>query len=103
MVTVFPEGQIINFLSNASRMSDDYYNSLLPLYVETFGEDKIIQHFSSHKPDFIIFSNQNMQDYNSGYICRDYAQKFCEFVFKNYSPQTTFGKNFGFYVFKKHK
>jgi len=102
IVTVFPEGLIVNFLSENSRMSDDFYNSLLPLYVETFGEENIINHFSSHKPDFIIFSNQSMSDYNSGYICRDYAKDFCGFVNRYYHAAASFGSEFGFFVFQKN-
>lgn len=81
-VVVFPEGMIINFLSH--RQSDGFYNSLLPLYVETFGEDKIVEHFHANKPEMIILNNLNMRDYGFEYICKDYALDFCGFVQKNY-------------------
>ena len=100
-VSVFPEGLIINFLSDSSRISDDFYNSLLPLYTETFGDNVLIKHFKENPPDYMIFSNQAMQDYNTGYICRDYALDFCAFVTQNYKPAATFGKDFGFVIFEK--
>lgn len=81
-VVVFPEGMIINFLAN--RQSDGFYNSMLPLYVETFKEDKIIEHFNKNKPKMIILNNLNMKDYGFEYICKDYAVDFCEFVQENY-------------------
>lgn len=81
-VVVFPEGMMINFLSN--RQSDGFYNSMLPLYVETFGEDKIVEHFSKNKPEMIILNNLNMKDYGFEYICEDYALDFCGFIQENY-------------------
>lgn len=81
-VVVFPEGMMINFLSK--RQSDGFYNSLLPLYVETFGENKIIEHFSENKPEMIILNNLNMKDYSFEFICKDYALDFCGFVQENY-------------------
>ena len=45
-IVIFPEGMTINFLTE--RKSDDYYNSLLPLYVETFGEEKLIDHYKKN-------------------------------------------------------
>lgn len=57
----FPEGMTINFLTD--RKADDFYNSLLPLYTESLGEDKIIEHYRSEKPEFIIFNNLHMKDY----------------------------------------
>lgn len=98
---VFPEGLILNFLSNTSRISDDYYNSLIPLYIETFGDEKLIKHFKQNPPDYIIFNNQKMEDYNTGYICRDYANDFCGYVMQNYSPAASFGSEFGFFIYKK--
>ena len=100
-MTVFPEGLIINFLSKNSRISDDYYNSLLPLYTETFGEQTLIKHFSENQPDYIILTNQSMQDYNNGSICKDYALDFCASVYKNYKPEKAFGKDLRFFVFHK--
>lgn len=81
-VVILPEGMIINFLSE--RQSDGFYNSLLPLYVETFGENKIIEHYSQNKPEYIILNNLNMKDYYFEYICKDYALEFCGFIQENY-------------------
>lgn len=98
-VVIFPEGMTINFLAN--RKSDNFYNSLLPLYIETFGEDKIIEHFQENKPEYIIFNNLDMKDYYFRYICQDYAFDFCEFVQKNYNLEYTIDTGFRYLVFKR--
>lgn len=96
-VVIFPEGMIVNFLTDSK--SDDFYNSLLPLYIETFGEDQIIEHFKSDMPDYIVFTNQNMKDYYYEYICQDYAHKFCAFVQENYSLERVIGEDFRYIIF----
>lgn len=98
-VVIFPEGLFINFFTD--RRSDDYYNSLLPLYIETFGEEKIIDHFEKTKPEYIIFNNWNTRDYYFDYICKDYALDFCSFVARNYVQKKVIDKNFRYLIFKR--
>ncbi len=98
-IVIFPEGMTINFL--AQRRSDDYYNSLLPLYTETFGEEKIINHYKENLPEFVIFNNLDMKDYYFRYICQDYALEFCGFVQNNYELQTVIGDEFRYLIFKR--
>ena len=99
-IVIFPEGMMINFLTD--RKSDDWYNSLLPLYIETFGEEKIIEHFNSDKPDYIILNNLDMKDYYYRYICQSYAFGFCEFIKENYKQETVINNGYLRYmVFKK--
>ena len=90
-ILILPEGMIINFLTN--RKSDDFYNSFLPLYTETFAEKEIIEHFNSDKPDYIVLSNLNMKDYYYKYICEDYARDFCAFILDNYNQVDVIDKN----------
>lgn len=97
-VMIFPEGQLINFLTE--RKSDDVYGSLIPLYVETFGEDKIIEHFKQTKPEYIIFNNRNYHEYYYNYICNDYAQSFCSFVAQNYTQEKVIDEGFRYLIFK---
>lgn len=98
-ILILPEGTFINFLTD--RKSDDYYNSLIPLYIETFGEGKLIQHFKKEKPDYIIFNNWNTKDYYFKYICEDYALDFCSFVAKNYKQEKVIDSELRYLVFKK--
>jgi len=98
-VVIFPEGMVINFLTN--RKTDDLYNSLIPLYVETFGEEKIIQHFKETKPEYIIFNNWNTGDYYFKYIGSDYAVAFCNFVATNYVQEKVIDSGFRYLIFKR--
>ena len=97
---IFPEGLIVNFL--ADRKSEDFYNSLLPLYVETFGEENIVDYFRQNKPDYIILNNKNMKDYYFEYICQDYALGFCGFVQENYLSEKVIQNGSNFLIFRKN-
>ena len=99
-VVIFPEGMTVNFLSGTK--SDDYYNSLLPLYIETFTEKNIIEHYRTNPPEYIIFNNLNMKDYYFTYICEDYALDFCGFVKENYNLDKVIDSGFRYIIFK-HK
>ena len=98
-ILIFPEGMMINFLTG--RKSDDFYNSLLPLYIETFGENKIIEHFNLQKPEYIVLSNLNMENYYFKYICTDYAISFCGFIQENYNLEKVVDNDFKYMVFKR--
>ncbi len=98
-IVIFPEGMTINFLTK--RNSDDYYNSLLPLYTETFGEEKIINHYKENMPEYVIFNNLDMKDYYFRFICQDYALDFCGFIQNNYELETVVGSEFRYLIFKR--
>ncbi len=82
-VVMLPETPWINFFTG--RDSDNYYHSLIPLYVETFGEKNIIEHFKKTKPEYIIINNRDTSDYGYRYMCLDYAVGFCSYIKENYS------------------
>ncbi|MDD3436202.1 MAG: hypothetical protein PHC64_03510 [Candidatus Gastranaerophilales bacterium] len=96
-IVIFPEGLLINFLTD--RKSDDYYNSLIPLYVETFGEEKLVEHFEKTKPEYIIFNSWDTKDYYFHYICNDYAYSFCGFVDENYTQEKLIENGFRYLIF----
>ncbi len=97
-VLVFPEGMMINFLTGMK--SDGFYNSLLPLYIETFNEQTIIDHYTFNKPEYIILNNLDMRDYYFRFICQDYALGFCEFIQRNYTLDKTIDKDIRYMIFK---
>lgn len=99
-VVIFPEGAMINFLTQ--RPSDNYYTSLIPLYIEVFGENNIIRHFRETKPEYIIFNNLNTHDYYFKYICQDYGLAFCSFVHNNYTQEKVIDKGFRYLIYKKN-
>lgn len=99
-IAIFPEGLMINFLAN--RQSDGYYNSLLPIYIDAFGEEKLIKHFKAQPPDYIVFNNVDMhKDYYVKNICNDYAFDFCSFVAKNYIYRKEIDFGFRYLIYEK--
>ena len=98
-ILVLPEGMPVNFLSN--RQGEDFYNTLIPLYVEAFGEKNIIDYFKVVKPNYIIFTNSDFREYGVSNICNDYAFDFCGFVAENYEHVYTIDNNTRFLIFKK--
>lgn len=98
-IVVLPEGAIINFLTD--RPTDNFYTSLIPLYVEVFGDEKLVEHFSKTKPEYIIFNNWNTgQEYYLKYICQDYAVSFCNYVATNYTQEKIIDKDFRYLIYK---
>lgn len=98
-IVIVPEGLFINFVTD--RKSDNFYNSLIPLYVETFGEDKIIEHFQKTKPEYIIFNNWDNKNYFYRHICNDYAVSFCNYVAKNYKQELVIDSGFRYLIYKR--
>lgn len=99
-ILILPEGAMINFLTN--RTSDNIYISLIPPYIDAFGEKNIIEHFKKNSPDYIIFNNWNSQDYGFSYICKDYAVSFCQYVQQNYHYEATIAHKLFYLVYKKN-
>ncbi len=97
-IVILPEGLVINFLTN--RKSDNYYNSLIPLYWEVFGDEKLIKHFEKIKPEYIVFSNWDNKDYYFKYICSDYAVSFCNYVAKNYNFKKILEGNLRYLIYE---
>lgn len=81
-IAILPEGHLINFLTD--RESDNYYGNLIPMYVEAFGEEKIINHYKNNQPEYFILTDRNMREYGKQYICSDYAQNLCTWILENY-------------------
>ena len=99
-IIILPETQFLNFLTK--RVGDNLYDSLTPMYFETFGEEKIINHFAETKPEYFILNNRNTADYGKRYICDDYGKQFCNFVKNDYKNVATFGeKQYILQVFKR--
>lgn len=99
-IVVLPETQFLNFVTG--RPADNLYDSLTPMYFETFGENNIIKHFSETKPEYFIINNRDTSDYGKRYICDDYGIQFCSFVKDNYERVAIFGeKQYILQVFKR--
>ena len=98
-VVVYPECLNINIKSN--RKSDNKFYSLIPLYVETFGEDLIIKRLEQTKPEFIIINNYNTSAYYFKNFGIDYAQNIFKWIEQNYQLETTITDKWIFKIYKK--
>ena len=98
-ILILPEGMMINFL--ADRKTDDFYNSMIPLYEETFGIDTYVKHFEKNMPEYIIFNSWNSSDYYFSIICENYGFKFCEFTKKYYKEKIRILGDFSYIIYKK--
>ena len=82
IVVILPETQFLNFITK--RPADNLYDSITPLYTETFGEENIISHFKKTRPDYFILNSRDTSDYGKRYLCEDYGQELCKFIKKDY-------------------
>ena len=83
------------------RKSDNKFYSLIPLYVETFGEDMIIKRIDKYKPKYIIINNYNTSNYYYSYFGQDYAGKIMSYILENYVKKILIGENFIFAVYER--
>ena len=98
-VFIYPECIAPNFL--ADRRTDNKFYSLIPLYIETFGEENIIERLKLKKPECIIISTYNTSNYYYSYFGQDYAGYIYEYILENYKKEIVIGKPFAFIVFKR--
>jgi hypothetical protein len=94
-VLILPDGQILNFLSN--RKSDDYLSEMfMPDYMETAGEDKLIQKIAEANIDYIIVTKRDVKEF-FGYgrenkiFGKDYGIKTMNYIQSKYARLTTDG------------
>lgn len=98
-VLVYPEGLGVNITSN--RKTDDKFYSLIPLYVETFGEDIIIKRLELTKPECIVISNYDTSLYYFKEFGRDYGIKIKDYIKKNYKLDAAFSDSLTFEVYRR--
>ena len=99
-IVVYPEGLGANFLTG--RESDSKFYSLIPLYVETFGEDIIIQRLEKIKPDYIIISDYDTSAYYYTRFGQDYATNIYDWIRNNYKLDTIIDGGMIYEVFTRH-
>lgn len=96
-----PECLSINVLSN--RKTDTKFYSLIPLYVETFGEELIVKRLTKIEPEFIIINNYDTSAYYFQNFGEDYGQNILKWIEANYKLETTLQDGWEFKVYKKNK
>ena len=82
-VVTIPEGAIINFL--AERDTDNKYYYLIPVNVDIFGEQKILEDFKKNPPDYFLLTDLMYSVYKKGDFC-SFAPSVCDFVKSEYTP-----------------
>jgi hypothetical protein len=99
-VLVLPEGLVVNVLTET--LSDNKIYSLLPLYIETFGEESIINRLMTKKPDYIAISNYDTSAYYYRQFGQDYATQIKDWISQYYTLETTieYGMSFSIYKLK---
>ncbi len=97
-VVVYPECLALNVLSH--RKSDNKFYSLIPLYVETFGEKLIIERLNFTKPKYIIINDYDTSAYYFQEFGTDYAQNIFKWIEKNYIQETEIEDNWKFKVYR---
>ena len=83
-VAIYPEGLSVNFLSN--RKSDNKFYSLIPLYVEVFGEDNIQNRIELFHTDYIIITDFDTKEYGWNRFGVDYGTEILKAIEKYYVP-----------------
>ncbi len=99
IIVTYPECLGINVLSN--RKSDNKFYSLIPLYVETFGEDLVKKRLELIKPEYIITNNYDTSAYYFKSFGNDYATSIMEWINKNYYIETIIDEHWEFKIFKR--
>ncbi len=94
-VVVYPECLAVNYFSE--RKSDNKFYSLIPLYIETFGEETILKRLEKFPPDYIIVSNYDTFAYGYSHFGKDYGVKTYEYIIKNYNKTKEFNDSYKVY------
>lgn len=85
-VLVVDEGTVINYFTD--RKTNLKYYALIPHYIDTFGEDKIITDLDRNKPDYIFITNN---DYIFiGKFGQNYAKNIMNYIYSKYEATETF-------------
>ena len=82
-VVTIPEGAIVNFLTE--RDTDNKYYYLIPVNVQIFGEEKILDDFKKNPPDYFLLNELLYSVYKKGAFC-SYTRSVCDFIKSDYVP-----------------
>ncbi len=101
-VLILPEGTMFNYISKKPTAMK--YYQLIPNHIEAFGENNIVEDLRKNPPEYIIFNNTTYYIYGKTVICDSFAEKICDFTYKNYDYITTFNnKDFIMNVYRLKK
>jgi len=105
-VAVFPEGVVINFLSN--RGNPLYYYHYLPIELKREDIiDSIIVDMENKKIDYVVINQRSTYEYGYAAFGYDYGKKIFDYIANNYAVYKQFGsfpytaQDYGIVVFKR--
>ncbi|HEY1601007.1 MAG TPA: hypothetical protein VGG64_15495 [Pirellulales bacterium] len=81
-LAVAPEGIMLNYLSR--RVNPTPYVTLMPVEVMMFGEQRILEAFQQHPPDFLVLSDQEMKVYGFHYFGQGYTEQLFQWLYSHY-------------------
>ena len=82
-ILAFPEMPLLNFL--LKRDNDNYLYSLIPMYIEVFGEEHIIGRIEETNAEYIVINNFDMSSYGFRIFGEDYAFGIMDYINQNYN------------------
>ncbi len=97
-IYIFPEMTALNFFTK--RDNDNKLYSLIPMYVESFGEEGIIKRIEAKKPKYIVIVKYDTSEYFYKYFGEDYAKEIFKYIEENYTKVKEFESNELFMVYK---
>jgi len=87
-LATIPEGIMINYLSR--RTNPTPYINLMPPEVLMFGQDRILDAFRNHPPDYVLYvQNSSSADFGFKSFREDYGRQIFQWITENYEPVAT--------------
>src|SRR6185295_14429218 len=88
-VAVLPEGVMLNYL--ARRPASTPYTFFTPFDMLVFREERVLEAFRQHPPDFVLLVHIDMSEFGFAYFGRDYARELFHWVTEHYTPVSLAG------------
>ncbi len=105
-LAVFPEGEVVNFLSGMENPTA--YPVILPLVLLMFGEDRILAAYEADPPDWVVFMHRSTAVYGLPFFGQHYGQELMAWALAKYEPEVMIGSQpfvepdkYGLLVLKK--
>jgi hypothetical protein len=81
-IAVAPEGCLLNYLTR--RANSTPYVALVPVEVLMFGEERIVESFERQPPEFLVLTDEEMNDYGFVGFGIGYAENLFQWFKLNY-------------------
>ena len=99
VILAFPEMPLLNFL--LQRDNDNYLYSLIPMYIEVFGEQNIINRIDESEAKYIVLNEFSMNSYGVDVFGKDYALNIMRYITQNYDKLFETENGLKHYVYRR--